>query len=170
MSEKYDEIIDEIRELDEATFPTSEYMSRHGIQFPPYKTENTACALDIAQRVRDAVGSDPSQWYMLDKNKKRIYIGDSVNNGYSINTVSFFSPQYGTWGVNYSEDEWDFPERVSKTDTQEQINADITMFPHEYCKKYDLFPVEENNENRESLMIKMVRHLLERQRKLDGVE
>lgn len=51
-------------------------------------------------------------------------------------------------------------------DTQEKIDADAELYAMDYCRKYGLVSTNEN----ETAGVLKSRHLLKRQRKLDGVE
>ena len=83
MSETYSDIIEEIKGLD------NEYDYRVRVHYPDYvrpgkDTSNFADVLvHLCERVQEAVAGDPSEWYVLDANNERVYIGDSVrrNNG-----------------------------------------------------------------------------------------
>lgn len=172
--EKYEDIIKEIKELDKSEIPICEYVPKHDVNPDGRHVLTVSFGLDIAQRVRDAVGGDFREWYQLDKQGSRLYIGDQVlpdctNVEYAVEGFDFedgIPTAYLSGGARL------FVDNVRKVhqDTQKQIDDDITLFPYEYCKKYDLFPIEEDNEDQESLMTRMVKHLLERQRKLCEVE
>lgn len=168
--EKYEDIIEEIKDLDEEDYPQEAYLIRRGIGRGNCDYNSSAYALDIAQRVRDTVGGDPSQWYILDADGNQVHIGDDVRNDYNnVFTVRYFKLLSESFVVCYDgDDNWDFPHSVHKviSDTQEQIDADAEISAMAYCLKYGLESVDEG----ETTSILKTRHILERQRKLDGVE
>lgn len=62
MSETYDEIINEIEQLDRCG-NYNRYLLNHGIE-RVHKWWCSDMALDIARRVRESVGGDPSEWWV----------------------------------------------------------------------------------------------------------
>lgn len=172
--EAYEDIVGEIKELDEEDYPQEAYLVRRGIGRGNCDYNSSAYALDIAQRVRDAVAHDYTEWYQLDVAGNKIHVGDTVRS--LINGAEYTVEGFGIHDaliVNLFEDgTWEYVSSVRKVvpDTQKNIDDDATLAPYAYCDKYGLFPIQEDNEDRETMQTRMVKHLLERQRKLCEVE
>ena len=171
--ETYGQIIEEINELDEEDYPQEAYLIRRGIGRGNCDYNSSAYALDIAQRVRDAVAHDYTEWYQLDADGNEIHIGYTVKsliNGHE-STVEGFGSRDALIVSLFDDGTWSYLSniRVVTPDTQEKINDDATLPPYAYCERYGLFPIKEDHEDQETMVARMVKHLLERQRKLLGV-
>lgn len=170
MEETYEQIVEEIKLIDDGEWSYARYFSKHGLDGDAYSYQVTPFALDLIERVRDAVGGDPSQWYILDADGNQVHIGDDVRNDYNnVFTVRYFKLLSESFVVCYDgDDNWDFPHSVHKviSDTQEQIDADAELSAMAYCLKYEL----ESTDEGETTSILKTRHILERQRRLDGVD
>ena len=125
MAETFEEIIKEIEQLDAITENYTRYLQNHGVK----KTHNwpaTDMCLDVARRVREAVGGDPRKWWVEDADGNRVQIGDDVKNIYDCTFYVFgLGVRNGKKTVEY-DDGYDDANTVHKIipDTREKIVAD----------------------------------------------
>ena len=84
-------------------------------------------------------------------------------------------PEWAEINSYGSTTDWTYREdkpikRPQEPDTQEKIDADARLYAGNYCAKYNLKADPHSPLQEESPYYVMMWHLLERQRKLDGVE
>lgn len=159
MPETYDEIIEEIEQLDECCDNYNRYLLNHGLR-KRHLWASTDMALDIADRVREAVGGDPREWWVLDADGNRVCIGDLVKNDFN---DTFPVVGLGIIGdrktVKYC-DGYDFADTVHKVipDTREKIIEDT------------LEKLDQTEMYRTSLVVESVEQAIDRAMKLAEVD
>lgn len=123
-----------------------------------------------AQNLADEIQAEIDKYYLprpLFEDGEPVQIGDYVDlrrEGMRCVQITGIEPWivYGS-STSYQKEPY---KRPLEPDTQEKIDADVlNEDPISYCKKYELDYVPGRN-----AVIVMRKHLLARQRKLDGVE
>ena len=76
MSETYNDIVKEVKRLDEEQWSPLTYCVTHGCALDDTKTADADMALHLCKRVRDAVARDYKEWWVEDGNGNQVYIGD----------------------------------------------------------------------------------------------
>lgn len=125
MARTYQDIINEIEQLDGCCDIANNYKLNHGTT-RLHKSWFTDIALDIAARVREAVGGDPSEWWVEDADGNRVHIGDDVKNSYNCTFYVFgLGVRNGKKTVEY-DDGYDDANTVHKVipESREKIIED----------------------------------------------
>ena len=123
MAETFEEIIEEIEQRDAITENYTRYLRDHGVR----KTHNwpaTDMCLDVARRVREAVGGDPSEWW-VECNGERVKVGDKVeaySNEYEVFALGPERVIYDN-GYHFDSVRADLVHKIIP-DTREKIVAD----------------------------------------------
>ena len=126
-------------------------------------------ACDVARRVRDAVAGDPSLWYQLDKFGNELHIGDKAMFGDIAIEVASFGTHFAAWwdGCSYSNCDTRCLEKVIP-DTQEKIDTDYKKLKSDAEMNVLASGVFGADEVKD--LLEGFNAILDRQRKLDGVE
>lgn len=144
------------------------YYDRDTDAFIPYDIDKAAGLATIYEKIQAEI----DKYYLprpLFEDEEPVQIGDKVADGievFTVERVSYGSVTYYLEGDNClvcltMEDR---VSRPPEPDTQEKIDADMILAAFEYCEKYGIKCDEAVRD------FERCRHLLERQRKLDGVE
>lgn len=122
MAETYDEIIEEIKQIDYAL----SYCLKHKCTRGDTKGVGNDMALHFAARVRDAVGGDPNEWWVEDADGNRVHIGDDVKSYNCTLHVRGLGVGDGRQTVEYDNNEYDYANTVHKIipETRERIVED----------------------------------------------
>lgn len=96
MSETYDQIVEEIKFYDYSG-ASNDYMQKHDCERGDTRYSDTDMMLDVAARVREAVGGDPAEWWVEDAAGNRVQIGDFViAGGNRLRVIGFYSDGFVT--------------------------------------------------------------------------
>ena len=101
MAETYQDIVDEL--MDHRVEPGELYVERTGCESSYDRSCSADMALDVAARVREAVGGDPSEWW-VECNGERVKVGDKIKAYNGENEVFALGPERVIYDNGYHFD------------------------------------------------------------------